>query len=279
MINHHSVDLVLRAARSRGLDRLDSQLLLGAVLHHPRSWLLSHGDHVLTSDQHARYNALVERRAAGEPLAYLLGEKEFYGISLHVSPDVLIPRPDTETLVEWALSLLPDGESRDVADLGTGSGALALAIKTHRHAVHVCAVDVSPAALKMARTNAQRMSLSVELCEGSWWAPLAGRQFDLVVSNPPYINEGDEHLPDLRHEPQLALTSGPDGLDAIRAIVQDAPQHLRPGGWLLLEHGYTQHHAVQTLMEARGFTEVSGRLDLGGHVRCTGGQWPARAGG
>lgn len=279
MINHHSVDVALRAARSRGVDRLDSQLLLGAVLHHPRSWLLSHGDHVLTSDQHARYNALVERRAAGEPLAYLLGEKEFYGISLHVSPDVLIPRPDTETLVEWALSLLPDGEARDVADLGTGSGALALAIKAHRHAAHMCAVDVSPAALKMARTNAQRMSLSVELFEGSWWAPLAGRQFDLVVSNPPYINEGDEHLPDLRHEPQLALTSGPDGLDAIRAIVQDAPQHLRPGGWLLLEHGYNQHQAVQTLMEARGFRQVSGRLDLGGHVRCTGGQWLVESGG
>jgi release factor glutamine methyltransferase len=279
VINHHSVEIVLRAARSCGLDRLDAQLLLAAMLRHPRSWLLSHGDHVLTSDQHARYNALVERRAAGEPLAYLLGEKEFYGINLHVSPDVLIPRPDTESLVEWALSLLPEGEPRDVADLGTGSGALALAIKTHRHAAHVSAVDISPAALNLARSNAQRLGLSIDWSEGNWWQALAGRQFDLVVSNPPYIAEGDEHLPDLQHEPRLALTSGADGLDAIRAIVLDAPCHLRAGGWLLLEHGYTQHDAVQTLMMGRGFQKVSGRFDLGGHVRCTGGQWLGISGG
>jgi release factor glutamine methyltransferase len=265
--------MALRAARSRGVDRLDAQLLLSALLRHPRSWLISHGDAVMTADQHARYNQLVERRAAGEPLAYLLGEKEFYGLNLHVSPDVLIPRPDTETLVEWALSLLPEGEARDVADLGTGSGALALAIKTHRHHARVCAVDVSPAALALARTNALRTNLAIDWQQGSWWQPLAGRQFDLVVSNPPYICEGDPHLPALRHEPQLALTSGPDGLDAIRAIVGDAPAYLRPGAWLVLEHGYNQHEAVQSLMLATGFAKVSGRLDLGGHVRCTGGCW------
>lgn len=275
MIRHHAVEFALRAAQGRGLDRLDAQLLLAAVLRHPRSWLLSHGEAELTSDQHARYNALVERRAAGEPLAYLLGEKEFYGISLHVGPDVLIPRPDTETLVEWALDLLPADTPRDVVDLGTGSGALALAIKTHRHLARVCAVDVSAVALAVARGNAQRLGLSVEWQTGSWWQALPGRQFDLAVSNPPYICEGDPHLPDLRHEPSLALTSGPDGLEAIRRIVHDAPAHLRPGGHLLLEHGYNQHAAVQALMVERGFQKVSGRLDLGGHVRCTGGQWPA----
>lgn len=274
MINHHSVEVALRSARARGVDRLDSQLLLSAVMRHPRSWLIAHGEAAMTSEQHARYQQLIERRAAGEPLAYLLGEKEFYGLNLHVSPDVLIPRPDTETLVEWALHLLPDGEARDVVDLGTGSGALALAIKTHRHNARVCAVDLSEGALAMARANALRTNLAVEWLHGNWWQPLAGRQFDLVVSNPPYICEGDPHLADLRHEPQLALTSGPDGLDAIRAIVQDAPTYLRAGAWLVLEHGYNQHEAVLALMKTRGFQQVSGRSDLAGHVRCTGGWWP-----
>ncbi len=272
-MNHHSVELALRAARSHGLDRLDAQLLLSALLRHPRSWLISHGEHLMTADQHARYNQLIERRAAGEPLAYLLGEKEFYGLHLHVNPSVLIPRPDTETLVDWALHLLPENEARDVADLGTGSGALALAIKTHRHEARVCAVDCSPAALDVARANAQRTNLGIEWLQGSWWQPLVGRRFDLVVSNPPYIAEGDPHLDDLQHEPQLALTSGADGLDAIRQIVEQAPAYLHAGGWLLLEHGYNQHEAVKTLMAARGFKKVSGRLDLGGHVRCTGACW------
>lgn len=273
------VDAALRAARERGLDRLDAQLLLADLLQQPRSWLVGHGDAVLSGDQQARYDQLVERRAAGEPLAYLVGEKEFYGLTLGVGPDVLIPRPDTETLVGWALDLLPADMARDVADLGTGSGALALAIKANRPRARVSAVDVSPGALATARANGERLGLAIDWQPGSWWQALPGRLFDLVVSNPPYICEGDSHLADLQHEPQLALTSGPDGLDAIRTIVQDAPLHLREGGWLLLEHGYNQHDAVQTLMQARGFQKVSGRLDFGGHLRCTGGQWTGESGG
>lgn len=264
----------LQQARPLGVDRLDAQILLSTILQRPSSWLLAHDRDALAVDHAARFTAWLHRRAQGEPVAYLLGDKEFYGLTLAVSPDVLIPRPDTETLVDWALQCLdtqPCAQPPDVLDLGTGSGAIALALK-HRHPqASVTAVDASAAALAMAQANAQRLSLGIQTLLGSWFTPVAGRRFDLIVSNPPYIAEGDHHLANLTFEPKQALTSGPDGLDDIRRIVAQAPGHLRPGGWLLLEHGWDQAGAVTQLLQDHGFTHVSTRVDLGGQARCTGG--------
>ena len=218
---------------------------------------------------------LLARRAAGEPVAYLLGEKEFHGLMLRVTPDVLIPRPDTETLVEWALACLqglPPGAA--VADLGTGSGAIALALKQARPDAAVSAVEASPAALAVAQDNGRRLGLDVRWLAGSWWSPLAGQRLDLVVSNPPYIADGDPHLPALAHEPASALTAGPDGLRDLRAIAAGAPGQLRPGGWLLLEHGWDQAGAVQALLREAGLTAIETRHDLAGQPRCTGGRLP-----
>ncbi|HJV71954.1 peptide chain release factor N(5)-glutamine methyltransferase [Ideonella sp.] len=273
-----TVAQALAAAQARGLDRLDAQLLLGHLLGQPRAWLIAHDGDVLPAETAAAYDALCARRAGGEPLAYLVGVREFHGLPLQVSPAVLVPRPDTETLVEWALELLA-GELADctepqLVDLGTGSGAIALAVK-HRHpAAAVSAVDLSEAALAVAQGNAGRLGLAVDFHAGTWFAPLAGRRFDLVLSNPPYIAEADPHLAALQHEPALALTPGGDGLDAIRAIVAEARAHLRPGGWLLLEHGWDQAEAVAALLRAAGFDAVGTRRDLAGQPRCTGGRSP-----
>lgn len=269
----------LAAARALGLDRLDAQLLLGHVLGRPRAWLIAHDGDALPAEAAAAYDALCARRAAGEPLAYLVGEREFHGLALRVNPAVLVPRPDTEALVDWALELLAgalaDRPSPQVVDLGTGSGAIALAVK-HRHpSAATSAVDLSEAALAVAQANARRLGLVIDFHAGAWFAPLAGRRFDLVLSNPPYIAEGDPHLAALQHEPALALTPGGDGLDAIRAIVAAAPAHLRPGGWLLLEHGWDQAESVASLLRAAGFEAVSSRRDLAGQPRCTGGRSPA----
>lgn len=265
----------LQQARQLGIDRLDARILLCTVLQRPSSWLLAHDRDALPVDHAERFAAWLQRRAQGEPVAYLVGDKEFHGLTLAVSPDVLIPRPDTETLVDWALHCLatePFVQPPEVLDLGTGSGAIALALK-HRHPqANITAVDASPAALAMAQANAQRLNLPLQTLLGSWFAPVAGRCFDLVVSNPPYIAEGDHHLANLTFEPKQALTSGPDGLDDIRLIVAQAPAHLRPGGWLLLEHGWDQAEAVSQLLQGHGFTHVSTRVDLGGQARCTGGQ-------
>lgn len=265
-----------RAARE-GVDRLDAQLLLSHVMGRPRTWLIAHDDEPLPEELAADFAALCQRRAAGEPVAYLLGQKEFHGLTLHVSPAVLVPRPDTETLVEWALDLLA-GPLRDrsppaVVDLGTGSGAIALAVKHRAPNAAVCAVDLSEDALAVARANATRLALEVEFRAGSWWQALPGRRFDLVLSNPPYIAGDDRHLDDLKHEPSLALTPGGDGLDAIRAIVQGAPAHLSPGGWLAFEHGWDQAATVADLLQAAGFGSVASRHDLAGHARCTAGVW------
>jgi release factor glutamine methyltransferase len=275
-----TVAQALAAAQSAGLERLDAQLLLGHLLGQPRSWLIAHDGDTLAPGQADAYAALCARRAAGEPFAYLVGEREFHGLSLQVSPAVLVPRPDTEALVDWALELLGGAAALggrlapEVVDLGTGSGAIALAVK-HRHpAARVSAVDLSEAALAVARGNAHRLGLAVEFHAGSWWQPLPGRRFDLVLSNPPYIAGGDPHLAALAHEPALALTPGGDGLDAIRHIVAGAPAHLVPGGWLLLEHGYDQAEAVAALLRAAGFNGVATRRDLAGQPRCTGGRWP-----
>lgn len=277
-----TVAQALSDAQSAGLDRLDAQLLLGHLLGQPRSWLIAHDGDPLPPETAAAFGALCSRRAAGEPFAYLVGEREFHGLPLRVGPGVLVPRPDTETLVDWALELLA-GElaSRPapaVVDLGTGSGAIALAVK-HRHpAAHMSAVDVSDAALAIARSNAQRLALDVDFRTGSWWQPLPGQRFDLVLTNPPYIAGDDPHLAALAYEPSLALTPGGDGLGAIRTIVGGAPAHLQPGGWLLLEHGWDQARAVAALLQAAGFEAVWTRTDLADRDRCTGGRWPGEAG-
>lgn len=269
-----TVQQALQQARAQGLDRLDAQLLLCAAVQQGRTWLLAHDTDPLLADQQARFEAWLQRRAAGEPLAYILGDKEFFGLTLAVSPDVLIPRPDTETLVEWALELLPqEAPCGEVLDLGTGSGAIALAIQHRRPHAHVTAVDASQGALGIAGTNAQRLNLPVSFLHGDWFAPVAHQCFDLIVSNPPYITENDPHMAALGFEPRQALTSGPDGLDDIRRIVKQAPVHLVTGGWLLLEHGFDQPVAVAQLLRDRGFANVSTRFDLGPQPRCTGGQW------
>ncbi len=267
-----TVAAALRTARGHGIDRLDAQALLSAVLRQPRAWLLAHDEAALDGEARTRLQALLERRAGGEPLAYLLGEKEFYGLTLTVTPDVLVPRPDTETLVEWALELLPGDQPTRVLDLGTGSGALALAVARHRPQARITAVDASAAALAVARGNGERLGLVVEWLASDWFAALAGRRFDLIVSNPPYVAEGDAHLGALRHEPQAALTAGGDGLDAIRRIVGDAPARLEAGGWLLLEHGFEQAEAVAGLLARAGFQDIATRRDLGGRPRSTGGR-------
>jgi release factor glutamine methyltransferase len=217
--------------------------------------------------------ALCRRRAAGEPVAYLTGRKEFYGLQLAIDARVLDPRPDTETLVDWALEVIAPLPAPSVVDLGTGSGAIALALQHQRPTAQVLAVDASADALAVAQANAQRLALPVRFMQGRWLRGLDDR-FDAIVSNPPYIAATDPHLAALTHEPLQALASGPDGLDDIRTIVAQAPAHLIHGGWLLLEHGHDQAGAVGALLRAQGFAQVQSRNDLAGIARCTGGQWP-----
>ncbi|GAB2465208.1 peptide chain release factor N(5)-glutamine methyltransferase [Comamonas humi] len=277
-----TVAQALQQALARGLPRIDAQLLLLHALGQPldaRAWLLTHdGDameDVVAGAQQA-FEALCQRRLAGEPVAYLTGRKEFYGLQLQVDARVLDPRPDTETLVDWALELLPggDGHPLRLADLGTGSGAIALALQSQRPAAEVWAVDASDDALAVARANAERLRLPVRFARSDWLSALEGR-FDAIVTNPPYIRDDDPHMAALRHEPRQALTSGADGLDDIRRIVQAAPAHLRDGGWLLIEHGWDQAGAVRALLAQQGFSQVQSREDLAGIERASGGCWPA----
>ena len=272
-----TVDAALRAARALGVERLDAHLLLAHVLGRSRAWLLAHGDDALADVDAARFQALAQRRAAGEPFAYLVGEREFHGLALAVSPAVLVPRPDTETLVAWALFLL-EGELRAAAapavlDLGTGSGAIALALKNACPRAQVWAGERSADALAVARANAARLALDVRFALGDWWGALVDSPpFDLVVSNPPYIVEGDPHLAALAHEPLSALVSDGGGLGDIERIVAGARGRLRVGSWLLFEHGWEQAPAVAALLAAAGFGEVQTRADLEGRPRCTGGR-------
>lgn len=263
----------LAAAAALGLDRLDAQLLLLHVLGRPggdRGWLIAHDGDALPPAQQERFLALCVRRAAGEPLAYLSGEKEFFGLPLQVDARVLVPRPDTETLVEWALELLRGRPAPRVIDLGTGSGAIALAIRSAQPDAQVEAVDRSAEALAVAAANASRLGLPVQFRQADW---LEGAGlYDLIVSNPPYIPDEDPHLPALRHEPRQALAAGPDGLDDLRAIAAAAPAHLAPGGWLLLEHGWDQAQAVRRLLADAGLRALSSRNDLAGIARCSGGR-------
>ena len=263
----------LAAAAALGVERLDAQLLLLHALGRgpgERAWLLAHDADPLAEPSFEAFLALARRRADSEPAAYLTGEKEFFGLSLAVDARVLVPRPDTETLVEWAIELLRGHPAPKVIDLGTGSGAIALALQAQRPDAQVEAVDRSAGALEVARANAARLRLPVRFRQASWLDG-AGR-YDLVASNPPYVAAGDPHLPALRHEPVTALASGPDGLDDLRAIVAAAPAHLVPGGWLLLEHGWDQAEAVRGLLQDAGFVQVRSRPDLAGIPRCSGGR-------
>jgi release factor glutamine methyltransferase len=282
----------IAAGSALGLDRLDAQLLLLHALGRApseRAWLLAHDGDSLDAALQSRFLALCGKRAAGEPFAYIVGRKEFFGLELQVDPRVLIPRPDTETLVEWALEVMGchcgldpqskgdwiTGQARNdrpaVVDLGTGSGAIALAIKKQCPAAVVEAVDASAGALEVAAENARRLGLDVTFRQASWLAGSASR-YDVIVSNPPYVAAGDPHLAALHHEPAAALVAGSDGLADIRAIVAQATGGLQPGGWLLLEHGYDQAGAVRELLVAAGFVSVSSRHDLAGIERCSGGQ-------
>ena len=265
----------LRRAQTLGLDRIDAQLLhlfaLGRELH-DRAWLLAHDTDELDAATLARLEVLLQRRAAGEPLAYITGTKEFFGLPLQVDDRVLDPRPDTETLVEWALEHMPLQTPCEVIDLGTGSGAIALALLHQRPQAHVSAVDASTQALAMAQANAQRLQLPVRFIQSHWLREVTGT-FDLIVSNPPYIRADDPHLATLTHEPLQALASGADGLDDIRAIIEQTPAHLKPGGWLLLEHGWDQAAAVRALFSRAGWQNVQSRKDLAGIERCTGAQY------
>ena len=275
-----TVDAALRAARALGVERLDAHLLLAHVLGQSRAWLLAHGDDALSDGHAAAFKALGTRRAAGEPFAYLVGEREFHGLVLAVNPAVLVPRPDTETLVEWALALLQgelsEASAPAVLDLGTGSGAIALALKNACPRAQVWAGERSAQALAVARANATRLALDVRFAQGDWWAALAGEPgapaFDLVVSNPPYIVDGDPHLADLRHEPLSALVSDGEGLGDIERIVAGARSHLREGGWLLFEHGWEQAAAVAAILADAGFGTVHTCADIEGRPRCTGGR-------
>ena len=262
------------ATRTIG-ERVDAELLLQHALGRPASWLFAHADDVLTREQERLFAALVQRRCAGEPVAYIVGRRGFWSLELEVTPATLIPRPETERLVELALQRLPGESAFRVLDLGTGSGAIAMAIASERPDASVVASDASDKALDVARRNARRLSLShVAFVQGDWFAPVAGHRFDLIVSNPPYIEADDPHLAlgDLRFEPASALASGADGLDAIRRIVGDAPVHLVPGGWLLFEHGWNQGEACRALLTAAGFAEVFTAQDLEQRDRVTGGR-------
>ncbi|MGY1425578.1 peptide chain release factor N(5)-glutamine methyltransferase [Lysobacter sp. A289] len=258
------IDHTLRAARS-GTEPGEAELLLAHVLGRPRSWLYAHGDDSLDKEASARFDDLLARRRAGEPVAYLLGQRGFRDFDLRVAPAVLIPRPETELLVELALDRLPDTERVSIADLGTGSGAIAIALARERPLARVVATDASADALQVAIDNAGRLGVpNIEFSQGDWLTPLAGASFDLIASNPPYIAQADVHLGqgDLRFEPREALVSGEDGLDALRVITRDAPRHLVPGGWLLLEHGWNQGERVRGLLREAGLAEVATFADL-----------------
>ena len=269
-------DLLAQAVPALAADRAtidarrEAELLLQHALRVDRAWLFAHADDEVAAVLAGQFRGYVSRRAAGEPVAYITGRREFFSLDLAVTADVLIPRAETELLVEAALERIPAQATSRIADLGTGSGAIALALAHERPQARVLATDASAAALAVARGNAQRLGLgNVEFAESDWFAALGGREFDVIVSNPPYIARGDAHLDagDLRFEPALALSSGADGLDAIRTIAQDARAHLAPGGWLLFEHGYDQGAAVRDILAANGYVEAATLCDLEGRDR------------
>ena len=273
-----TVNMTVAVLLAQGVSRLpaaaalDAELLLAHALGVPRARLRSHPEAVVGSDTAQHFHELLERRSSGEPVAYLTGRKAFWSLELRVTAAVLVPRPETELLVERALALGPQGGAR-AADLGTGSGAIALALAAERPGWQVLATDVSAAALEIARENARALALErVEFRRGSWYAPLGAERFDLIVSNPPYVAADDPALTQLQHEPQLALTAGNDALGALREIIRGAPAHLLPRGWLLLEHGATQGEAVRRELALAGMRYIRSHPDLAGLERATEGQ-------
>ena len=259
-----------------GLDPAEASLEVNLLLQHllkvNRAWVMTHERDVLNADQLQDFRLLLKRRLDGEPIAYILGVREFYGLPLKVTPATLIPRPDTETLVDAALQKTPKGMPWHILDLGTGTGALALAIAKHRSHCKLTAVDASHDAIAVAIQNAQHLNLTnIRFIESNWFSNLVGQRFEVIVSNPPYIAEGDCHLTqgDLRFEPRSALVSGVDGLDDIRRIVQDAPNYLKPNGWLMFEHGYDQAQSVATLLKGNDFSQIDHAQDLAGTLRVT----------
>lgn len=256
------------ALRASGIDAREARLLLAAATGFSEASVLAYPERPLPPEIESAFVQMAERRAAGEPVAYILGHKEFYGLRLAVNPAVLIPRPETELLVDLALARNPVS----VLDVGTGSGAIALAIKRHRPKVRVVATDASAAALEVAQRNAARFNLEVDLRHGRWFEPVAGERFEAIISNPPYVVVGDPHLAALPYEPRLALLGGADGLDGFRVLAREAPAHLLPGGWLLVEHGAGQHEAVRGLLEAAGLETTASWPDLAGIPRVSGGK-------
>ena len=264
----------LTTARASGVERLDAQLMLAHLLQQPRSWLIAHDETELSAAQATQFAQWLVRRRAGEPLAYLLERAEFCGLTLQVGPQVLIPRPETELLVEWGLELLADRlatvSAPSVVDLGCGSGAIALAIQHRCAAATVTAVDASEAALDVARGNAEALHLPITMAHGDWWSAVLGQRFHLALANPPYVAPGDPHLIALRHEPHSALVATEHGLADLHRLIDGAAAALHPGGWLLLEHGHEQGAAVRQRLQQSGFTEAETRCDLAGLERCTG---------
>lgn len=264
---------------SRDSALLDAQLLLTNVLGQNRTYLYTWGDQALSDDQQQQVDALLQRRLGGEPLAYIVGQREFWSLPFKVAPSTLIPRADTETLVEWALDLaaqqqLP--EQGSALDLGTGSGAIALAIASELPAWQVTAADVQPEAVALASSNQQQLGCdNARIIQSDWFQAASAETFDLIVSNPPYIDGDDPHLQlgDVRFEPMSALVAADAGMADLHHIIRQAPAHLNAGGWLLLEHGYQQADAVCELLTQRGFTQVENRKDLGGNPRISGGCW------
>jgi release factor glutamine methyltransferase len=279
-VNDLLEDAIARLSTALGFERrdarLEAQILASRALGVNRSWLIAHDQDVLTPAQAEAVEALVARRAQGEPVAYILGEKEFYGHLFKVNSEVLIPRPETELLVEIALERLPKERPARVLDLGTGSGCVAISIALSRPDCEVLAVDASARAVELAKQNAIQLGAQkVRFLVSDWYSQLPAMNFDMIVSNPPYIASEDPHLGkgDLIHEPPHALASGPEGLDAIRIIVAGNHSHLHPGAWLILEHGYDQSDSCQTLFTEAGLEQVFTLSDLAGQARVTGGQW------
>jgi release factor glutamine methyltransferase len=267
-------ELVLQS----GLPLLEARMLLERVLGKSRAWLIAHADEAVGAGDEQAFAAMVLRRRAGEPIAYLLGEREFYGLDFKVAPAVLIPRPETELLVELALERIAANAPVRVLDLGTGSGAIAVALAKERPQARVTAVDVDYAALSVARANAKRHKVTVRFFCGDWFGALSGEKFDLIVSNPPYVAAADPHLGlgDVSFEPQRALVGGSDGLDCIRSIVANAGTHLNPGAWLLFEHGYDQAEACRGLLQGQHYVEIQSWPDLAEIPRVSGGRTPGK---
>ncbi len=261
--------------RECGLPRSEAELLLGSILGCERAWLLAHAEEAIDSSDARSARARFARRRAGEPVSYITGRREFYGLALRVAPEVLIPRPETERLVELALERLPLGAPARVLELGTGSGAIAIALASERPELAIVATDISGAALALARRNARDHGAEIDFVLADWFDALRPGRFDLIVSNPPYVAAGDAHLEqgDLRFEPSLALVGGEDGLAFIRGIAARAQNWLRPNGWLLMEHGYDQGDRCVELLSSLGYAEVADFQDLAGQPRACAGAW------